>query len=194
MRAHFEADDWISPEDYLALDHESLDQKYEYVDGHMYALAGGSNNHSYIAGNMFALLREHLLGSPCKAATSDMMFQVAKGRYLYPDVSVSCDKRDTQEIKHFIEYPILVVEVLSPTTEMYDRTKKFRLYQKCLSIQEYILINQYRKEVEIYTRNGMKWEYRLFSEGDDIEITCLNMTIPIDKLYINAILPRQDVN
>jgi Uma2 family endonuclease len=71
MLAHFEHDEWMSLEDYLALDHENLDQKYEYIDGHLYALAGGSNNHSYIAGNMFSILRERLRGSPCKAATSD---------------------------------------------------------------------------------------------------------------------------
>jgi Uma2 family endonuclease len=99
MLAHFEYDEWMSLEDYLALDHENLDQKYEYIDGHLYALAGGSNNHSYIVGNMFSILKERLKGSPCKAATSDMMFRHPKGKCLFPDVSVSCLQRIPRKSK-----------------------------------------------------------------------------------------------
>src|SRR6266550_1960864 len=123
MLARFEYEEWMSLEEYLALDHENLDQRYEYIDGHLYALAGGSNNHSYIAGNMFSILRERLRGSPCKAATSDMMFRLPKGNCLFPDVSVSCHPEDTREIKNSMQFPTLVVEVLSPSTEMRDRVR-----------------------------------------------------------------------
>lgn len=189
--ADFEFDEWMSLEDYLALDHENLDQKYEYIDGHLYALAGGSNNHSYIAGNMFSILRERLRGSPCKPATSDMMFLHPKGKCLFPDVSVSCHPKDTQEIKNSIQFPTLVVEVLSPSTEMRDRVRKFRFYQQCPTIKEYVLINQYRKEVEIYSRLDTEWKYRMYTSGDEIELKSLNITFHIDLLYEDAILPEE---
>ena len=90
--------DWISPEEYLRIDRESLDVKYEYDAGRMYAMSGGSTSHSLLAGNMFTILKSHLRGGPCKAYTSDMRVYVSEEQYFYPDVSVSCDpKRNTRD-------------------------------------------------------------------------------------------------
>src|SRR5690242_12360205 len=133
-----EQNDWMSPEEYLCIDRESLDIKYEYDDGRMYAMSGGSTSHSLLAGNMFTILRSHLRGGPCKTYTSDMRVRVSEVQYFYPDVSVSCDLRDTEEIKDTLHYARLIVEVLSPTTELRDRTRKFVQYQQCQTIQEYV--------------------------------------------------------
>jgi Uma2 family endonuclease len=99
--------------------------------------------------------------------------------------------KDTQEIKNSIQFPTLIVEVLSPSTEMHDRVRKFRFYQQCLTIKEYVLINQYRKEVEIYSRIDAEWKYRIYTSGDEIQLVNLNITFHIDLLYENAILPEE---
>jgi Uma2 family endonuclease len=94
--------DCISPEEYLCIDRESLDIKYEYDDGRMYAMSGGATSHSLLAGNMFTILKSHLRGGPCKTYTSDMRVRVSEVQYFYPDVSVSGDSRDTEEIRDAI--------------------------------------------------------------------------------------------
>jgi Uma2 family endonuclease len=184
--------DWISPEEYLRIDSESLDIKYEYDDGHMYAMSGGSTSHSLLAGNMFTILRSHLRGGPCKVYTSDMRVYVSELQFFYPDVSVSCDPEDTQAIKDNLQSPRLIVEVLSPSTEMRDRTRKFAQYQRCPAIQEYVLVSQKRQEVEVFMRNGKKWIYQLFSPGEDIELLSLNIQFPIAMLYEDVPLPVEE--
>jgi len=91
---------WISLEEYLELDRASTDVKYEYVDGRIYAMTGGSTSHSLIATNIYALLRPHLRGSPCRVYDKDMKFCLSEKVRYYPDVTVSCDPRDTQVVKH----------------------------------------------------------------------------------------------
>ena len=184
--------DWISPEEYLRIDRESLDIKYEYDDGWIYAMAGGSTSHSLLAGNMFAILRSHLRGGPCKVYTSDMRVCISELQYFYPDVSVSCDPEDTQAIKDNLQSPRLIVEVLSPSTEMHDRTRKFARYQRCPTIQEYVLVSQKRQEVEVFTRNGKRWIYQLFGPGEDIELLSLNIQFPIAMLYEDVPLPVEE--
>jgi Uma2 family endonuclease len=184
--------DWISPEEYLRIDRESLDVKYEYDAGRMYAMSGGSTSHSLLAGNMFTILKSHLRGGPCKAYTSDMRVYVSEEQYFYPDVSISCDPKETQEIKDNLQYPRLIVEVLSPTTEMRDRTRKFAQYQQCPTIQEYVLISQKRQEVEIYTRDGKRWMYQLFSPGEEIELLSLDIRFPMEVLYEDVPLPVEE--
>jgi len=181
--------DWISPEEYLCIDRESLDVKYEYDHGRMYAMSGGSTSHSLLAGNMFTILKAHLRGGPCKAYTSDMRVYVSEEEYLYPDVSVSCDPKDTQEIKDNLQSPRLIIEVLSPSTEMRDRTRKFAQYQQCSTIEEYVLVSQQRQQVEIFTRNGKRWMYQLFSPGEEIELLSLDIRFPIELLYEDVPLP-----
>jgi Uma2 family endonuclease len=174
---------WISLEEYLELDRTSIDMKYEYVDGRIYAMAGGSTSHSLIAMNISTLLRVHLRGKACRAYNSDMKFCPSEKVCYYPDVTVSCDPRDTQVIKHDIYYPRLVIEVLSPSTEMRDRTEKLAQYQKCQTIEEYVLVSQDRQAVEVYTRNGKKWIYQMFESDDKIELTSIDFHCPIEAIY-----------
>ncbi len=120
---------WISPEEYLEMDRASTDTKYEYVDGHMYAMSGGTINHARITMNMFRTLDDYLRNRSCSAFSSDVRVQVAEKKYFYPDVTVSCNPEDWQKGKiDIIQTPRLVIEVLSPSTESRDRREKFRFY------------------------------------------------------------------
>ncbi len=113
-------------------------------------------------------------------------------QYFYPDVSVSCDLRDTEEIKDTLHYARLIVEVLSPTTELRDRTRKFVQYQQCQTIQEYVLVSQQCQQVEVFTRNGKKWVYQLFGPGEVVELLSVGVQFPIEMLYEDVPLPVED--
>ncbi len=113
-------------------------------------------------------------------------------QYFYPDVSVSCDSRDTEEIKDTLHYARLVVEVLSPTTELRDRTRRFVQYQQCQTIQEYVLVSQQCQQVEVFTRNGKKWVYQLFGPGEAVELLSVGVQFPIEMLYEDVPLPIEE--
>ena len=115
----------FTPEEYFAWA-EQQDLRHEYINGEIYAMNGGTINRSKIAANFIGLLSVHLRGSSCEILTSDGRVKIAESDdYVYPDLSVTCDDRD-QNTKNFISHPCLVVEVLSPSTEAYDRGGKFR--------------------------------------------------------------------
>jgi Uma2 family endonuclease len=178
--------DWLSQEDFLALDRESWDQKYEYYHGRMYAMAGGSTSHSIIQSNANFLLKSHLRGKGCIVFTSDMTLKL-KDACSLPDVSVTCNPKDTREVKNYIEFPCLVIEVLSSSTEKGDRGRKFFAYQECPSIQEYVLISQDKQLVEVFTRKSTVWIYHVYKENDIITLESVNITFPIEMLYEDVV-------
>lgn len=178
---------WISPEEYLKIDRASTDVKYEYMDGLMYAMSGGTVNHAEIALNLIIALREHLGDGPCHAFSSDIRVQVAEEKYYYPDVAVSCNPEDwQQDANDIVRTPRLVVEVLSPSTESFDRGKKFRVYQACSSIEEYVLISTTHQMVEIYRRQGELWTYQQIGPGQQVELVSIGFALPIADLYVNT--------
>src|SRR6266700_881031 len=113
----------MSVEQYFELEESSPDTRYEYLDGYVYMMSGGSANHATIAGNIHAILRSLLRGGPCRAYNSDMKVLISEKRYFHPNVTVTCDPRD-RGTANFIQSPRLVVEVLSPGTEARDRGRK----------------------------------------------------------------------
>ena len=140
----------FSPEQYLSYE-EASPIKHEYRDGEVYAMAGASDAHVTIAGNIFAILRNHLRGSGCRIYISDMKARIdANNRFFYPDVMVTCDDRD-QATATYKKFPCLIVEVLSASTEAYDRGDKFADYQSLESLQEYVLINPRRQRIECFS-------------------------------------------
>jgi Uma2 family endonuclease len=182
---------WISPEEYLQIDRASADVKYEYMDGQMYAMSEGTVNHAEIALNLIIALREHLGSGPCHAFSSDVRVQVAEEKYYYPDVTVSCNPEDWQQgINDIVRTPRLVVEILSPSTESFDRGKKFRTYQACPSIEEYVLIRTAYQEVEIFNRQGDIWTYRRFEPGQEVELLSIGLAIPLAALYRRTDVPE----
>jgi Uma2 family endonuclease len=144
-------------ETYIQLENDS-DTRYEYYDGYIHAMAGGSPEHGEIAGNVIAALKNALksAGKPCKTLTSDVKIAINRAdRRCYPDVSVVCGpvERDKKEPKA-ITNPLLVVEVLSDTTESLDRGEKFRAYRQLESLREYMLVSQDKVLVEVFSRTS----------------------------------------
>jgi Uma2 family endonuclease len=139
----------ITPEEYLALDRASP-AKNEYYEGEMFAMGGASERHNVIVANLVAELRQHLKKKPCKVYASDMRVRVAdSGLYTYPDVVVVCGNPEIEgEDGDVLLNPKLIVEVLSPSTEAYDRGEKFRLYRTLPSLSAYLLVSQSRSMVE----------------------------------------------
>ena len=159
--------------------------KHEYRNGQIYAMAGASNPHVLIGLNLATLLRNHLRGSGCLVFMSDtkVRFETINTFY-YPDVAVSCDERDTTSIADFICYPSLIVEVLSPTTEAFDRGDKFADYRSLSTIKEYVLIGQQRMNVDCYRRDVEgRWVFSSYGDGDCLELARINFQCPISALY-----------
>lgn len=186
-------DQRVSVEEYLKLDRTTPDVRYEYIDGHAYAMSGGTMAHMRISANVFYLIDEQLgERGPCHAYTSDMRVQVANQRHFYPDVTVSCDIADWQERGDIVCSPHLIVEVLSPSTESFDRGTKFTYYQQCPSIEEYVLIGSQRQSVEVFRREGEKWIYRRYRPGQEVVLESLDINIPFDAIYTRVRVPVED--
>ncbi|HZO72724.1 MAG TPA: Uma2 family endonuclease [Ktedonobacteraceae bacterium] len=180
----------MSVEDYLTLDRSSDEVRYEYIDGNAYMLAGGSANHSLISSNLIRELSMALRGSSCLVYTSDMRVRLSEQRYVYPDVAVSCDPRDRGSVES-LQYPRLIVEVLSPGTEAYDRGKKFGFYRTCPSIKEYVLVDSLQPSVEIYRHEqGVFWVLHPLGMSDQVELRSLGVSFPVAAIYENILFPE----
>ncbi len=173
----------FTPEEYFAWE-EQQELRHEYIDGEVYAMTGGTVNHGRIAANFIAMLIPHLRGGSCCLQTSDVKVAIAESDdYVYPDISISCDNRDRTATK-FISHPCLIVEVLSPSTEAYDRGDKFRLYRRSPSLQDYVLVNASKIAIDIYHKNNSdRWEILNYVAGDAIELASVSLTFPIEEIF-----------
>jgi Uma2 family endonuclease len=181
----------ISVKDYFELDQAS-EIRHEYIDGYAYAMSVGTAFHSWLAMNMVRLLDEQLRSGPCRVFNSDMRVQLNEKRYVFPDVSVSCDVSDSQGSNEIVKSPRLIVEILSPTTELYDRGKKFAYYQECATIQEYVMISTQRQGIEIFRRRGEKWIYQHYRPGQTVEIASLDIELLFDAIYERSKVPLEE--
>ena len=163
---------------------EQQNEKHEYVDGQIYAMAGASENHVDITTNLTVILASYLRGGNCKVFPTDMHLHIAsKNIYYYPDLLVTCDERDRLN-KQYKSYPCLLIEVLSESTEAKDRGVKFAHYQTLDSLQEYVLVNQWEKRVEIFRRTDRQfWLLQTLTEDDIIELQSINLAIPVKDIY-----------
>jgi Uma2 family endonuclease len=176
----------MTPEEYLAMERAST-ERHEFINGEIYLMVGGSYNHSRIAANATSSLIIQLRTSHCEVVQSDMRVSVrATGLYSYPDVSVICGKPEFDDsIKDTLLNPNLIVEVLSPSTEKYDRGDKFRHYQRIASLQCYVLIAQNHPRIEAYTRQGNDlWLYSV-AEGleSSLELPAVGCTLSLADVY-----------
>ena len=181
----------LSVEDYLQLDSNSFETRYEYVDGYVRMLSGGTANHATIGLNVASILRDLLRGSPCRAFNSDLRVQVSETRYFYPDVTVSCDERDRGQTD-MIRSPRLVIEVLSTSTEAHDRGKKFSYYRQCPTIQEYVLINTEYPAVEVFRheKNSL-WTFHAFGPDDEVKLASIAVHFPVAAVYEDVEFPPE---
>jgi Uma2 family endonuclease len=146
---------FLSPEEYLARERQA-EIKSEYYDGEIFAMSGGSEAHSLIAVSVSTALFVQLTDRPCKVYNSDMKVRAAEAQpYAYPDVSVVCGEAEFADAERDVLLnPMVIIEVLSPGTEAWDRGGKFQRYQQMASLQEYVLIAQDQPRVERYERQG----------------------------------------
>lgn len=178
----------LTPEEYFAWEEQQL-EKHEYFEGEVFAMSGGSKNHSLIAAGLTSLCFSHLRGSHCQTGTADLRIKVVGShKYIYPDVVVTCDERD-KESTQFITYPCLIVEVLSKSTEAYDRGGKFRLYQKNPVLQDYLLVSSTSIEMDLYHKQETgEWIIKNYQAGDIIELKSINLSFPIEEVYQGLML------
>ena len=173
----------FTPEEYFTWEEQQL-ERHEYINGEVYAMSGGTINHSDIAGNLLILLKTHLRGSGCKTLNSDARVNIVEStNYVYPDISVTCNERD-KSTTQYITYPSLIVEVLSPTTEAYERGNKFKMYRQNPSLQEYVLVDADAMSIELFRKNdGDNWRIINYQAGDLVELKSVNLTFPIEDVY-----------
>ncbi len=173
----------LTSKEYFAWEEKQLN-KHEYIEGEVYAMSGGSRNHSLIAVRFTTLFSNHLEGSSCEVGNSDLRVKIVKtNNYTYPDVSVTYDDRD-KTTTQYITYPSLIIEVLSPSTEAYDRGSKFRLYSHNPVLRDYLLVSSTSIEIDLYHKkdNG-EWIIINYKEGDMIELKSINLTFAIAQIY-----------
>jgi Uma2 family endonuclease len=179
----------LTEEQYLAIERDA-EFKSEFYDGQMFAMAGGSLNHALLSSAIGALLHTRIPAG-CRTLNSEMRVKVSKtGLYTYPDCSVICGEPELfGNQKDVLLNPLLIVEVLSPSTEAYDRGRKFELYQSLESLREYLLIHQDRRHVEHFSKqDDGSWLLRTLS-GQDAEIALdrLGVRIALGELYATAV-------
>ncbi|BAZ00924.1 hypothetical protein NIES37_49220 [Tolypothrix tenuis PCC 7101] len=175
-------------EEYLAWE-PLQDLRYEYVNGEVFAMTGGTIPHNDIALNLYTALRPHLRARGCRVNVSDVKVQLTPtSAYYYPDVVVSCDPQDLNARK-FIQNPKIIAEVLSPGTSSKDRGEKFTNYLQMPSLQEYLLIDSEKISVERYCRGeGRMWLYYPYTEGDIVTLSSIEFEIAIALLYEDVAL------
>jgi Uma2 family endonuclease len=181
----------ITPEQYLALERKA-DFKSEYGNGFIIAMAGTSREHSLIAGNVYRKIGNQFEDRPCEAHINDMRVRVGPtGLYTYPDVVAVCGeaKFEDDELDTLLN-PTMIVEVLSLTTEAYDRGAKFAQYRQLASLREYVLIAQDKILVERYTRQGEDWLRADFRSLDEsLRLSSIDCEIPLREIYAKVKLP-----
>ncbi len=172
--------DYISEQDYLEREKIS-ETKHEYFDGEIFAMAGASRSHQRIISNLVIDIGTHLKNTPCEVFSSDMKVRADKGKkYFYPDVLVSCTKGDGDS--HFEESPRIIVEVLSNSTRKLDKTLKRLVYQSITTLEEYVLIEQDRVEIQVF-RRADNWQSSYYYIDDDITFTSIGLTLPVLEIY-----------
>lgn len=161
--------------------------RHEYLDGEIFAMSGGSENHSLITANALITLGQALRPLPCRVYSSDLKVKISNSRYVYPDVSVVCGEAEfADESRTQLTNPTLVVEVMSPSTADYDRGSKGDFYRSLASLQAYLLFDQDRAFAQVYTRHQAGWLLREFSAADTIQLDAPSIEIPLLEIYRNV--------
>ena len=195
----------LTPEEYIAFERKALPDseiiRHEYLNGELIAMSGASRAHNLITGNIFGELRTLLRGSGCETYMGDMRVSTpATASYFYPDVVVVCEEpRFEDDVFDTLLNPIILVEVLSPSTEVYDRREKFAHYRQLASLQEYILVSQDKVLVEHYRRQkeqgtapvtGKDWIFTDFQELEEIlPLTSIQCELPLQEIYERVTFP-----
>lgn len=166
------------------LDWENAQEtKHELVQGEIFAMTGGRRTHGRVTLNLARHIGVHLDGTPCQVFADSMKVQVAEDTILYPDVFVTCDAADLATDQIF-RAPKLIIEVLSPSTQAYDRSRKFALYRRLASLQEYLLVDPDERRVESFRRSPQDdWVLHDMSEGALLELASIDCRLPLADVF-----------
>lgn len=180
-----------SVEEYFALERDT-DVRHEYLDGEIVAMGGASRTHNTLVLNLAAVIRPRLRGTSCRIGGGDMkVFIESANRGYYPDLVVSCGD-PTEEVDEYTETrPVLVVEVISPSTAVIDRTEKRLNYQRLDSLQEYVLVAQHEPLVEVYQRQSEGWTHIQYCADDTIELTSIDLRLAMSVVYEDTRIPPE---
>lgn len=187
---------FFTVEEYLELEQSSL-IRHEYLRGQIFAMSEDSKEHNIIADNIYSRLRSHLRGSSCNTFMSDMKVRIKsasqnKPIFYYPDVIVSCDSQDQD--RNFLNYPCLIIEVLSPSRETAERREKLVNYLTLEKLREYVLIFPDEIKIEIYRQDAQgNWTIQILGKEDQLNLYSVGLTLKMVDIYedvINFILPK----
>jgi Uma2 family endonuclease len=176
----------FNAQDYLAWESARAD-KNEFLRGEVFAMVGATRKHVTVAGNVFRLLSNALQGSSCRAYISDMKLRIeAADAFFYPDVLVTCNAKD-HEADAYMVSAVLIVEVLSLSTEAYDRGEKFAAYRKVPTLREYLLIDPESRRVEIYRASTEgQWVLTEVDLNGTLPLTSVDIEVPVQQLFENV--------
>ncbi len=185
MTALRKPDDWLDETDYLDGE-DSAECRHEYVRGQVYAMSGATDSHNEVAGSLYSALRQHLRGQKCRAYTADMKLRIGllNGTlFYYPDVMVACD--DPPADKRYREKPVIILEVLSPSTERADTHEKLMAYRLIPSLRHYLMVRQDRWQIEHVRRlSGDDWQSSLICEADGaVALPEIGLTLTLAEIY-----------
>ncbi len=156
--------------------------RHEYMGGYIFAMAGASEEHNLIAGNLHAWLRPHLRGSSCRVFISDMKVNIQNHIFYYPDLLVTCNQEDNH--RYFKTQPTLIIEVLSESTENLDRREKLMNYQQLDSLKEYVLVSQDRIQVEVYRQETRgNWTVQILDAHSQLTLESVGLTLTMAQIY-----------
>ena len=183
--------------EYLELERKAT-YKSEYVNGQIYAMAGASRMHNTISGNTYSQINIQLIDRvSCEAHTNDMRVKVEEtGLITYPDVVAVCgDVELDDSYKDTLLNPKILIEVLSPSTEAYDRGAKFAHYRKLPSLEEYVLISQHKVLVELFQRHGEHWILKEYSHLEDVlALDSIDCQIKLSRIYNKVVFPPEQID
>lgn len=173
----------LTPEEYFTWS-EQQQLRYEYINGEVCAMTGGTVNHSEIAIKFAIVIGTHLRGRGCRVLGSDARVNIHESDdYVYPDLTVTCDQRDRNSTK-FVSYPCLIAEVLSPTTEAYDRGDKFFMYRRFPSLRDYVLVRTDQVAIDVFNKDDQgKWDIINYRSGDVVELKSIDLNFLIEEIF-----------
>jgi Uma2 family endonuclease len=175
----------FSAQEYLSIEQDSK-LRHEFRYGLVYAMAGSSDYHDELCLNLIELLRQKARLQDCSVRSGNVKVNYKDDFFYYPDAFVTCDPRDRDD-RYIKRYPKLIAEVLSPSTENFDRNDKFKDYQQIEALEEYVLISQNEMQVECRRRAGGgvggEWEIEIYRAGDRMILKSMEMEVAIEELY-----------
>lgn len=173
----------MTREAYLQLEQTS-DIKHEFYQGEIFAMSGGTFNHARISGNTFVALSARLHGKNCQPMNSDMRIHTPSGLDTYPDISVYCNQAELSDKQRTLLNPVVIVEVLSPSTRNYDRSAKFWHYRTITTLQDYLLVDSEKIFIEHFHKVADGWLFHDYAQlSDEIKLSTITASIVLQDIY-----------